>query len=67
MHEEGRLPLKGAESAQKALQRSEETETRELLGGTEEKSISPIKGHVIDLPSKQYHDFYLAMIWPPNI
>ena len=31
--------MKGAVSAQKALQGSD-TETRELLGGTEEKSVS---------------------------
>ena len=37
-------PEKGAVSAQKALQGSE-TETRELLGGTKEKSISPTRGH----------------------
>ena len=35
--------MKGAVSAQKALQVSE-TETRELLGGTEEKSISRMRG-----------------------
>ena len=34
-------PEKGAVSAQKALQGSE-TETRELLGGTEENSVSPM-------------------------
>ena len=38
-HEASRGPLKSTVSAQKALQRSE-TETRELLGGTEEKSVS---------------------------
>ena len=37
-------PLKAALSAQKALQGSE-TETRELLGGTEENSVSPTRGH----------------------
>ena len=36
-HEASREPLKAAVSAQKAL-RGSETETRELLGGTEEKS-----------------------------
>ena len=41
-------------SAQKALQGSE-TETRELLGGTEENSVSP-RG-VIDLPSRQINEF----------
>ena len=40
-------------SAQKALQGSE-TETRELLGGTEENSVSPMR----DLPSRQINDFY---------
>ena len=43
-HEANRGPLKGAVSAQKALQGSE-TETRELLGGTEENSDSPMRGH----------------------
>ena len=42
-HEASRGPLKGAVSAQKALQGSE-TETMELLGGTEEKSVSPKRG-----------------------
>ena len=37
-------PFKGAVSAQKALQGSE-TETRELLGGTEENIVSPMRGH----------------------
>ena len=44
MHEASRGPLKDAMSAQKVLQGSE-TETRELLGGTEEKSVSPTRGH----------------------
>ena len=43
-HEASRGPLKGAASAQKVLQVSE-TETRELLGGTEEYSVSPTRGH----------------------
>ena len=43
-NEASRGPLKGAVSAQKALQGSE-TETRELLGGTEENSVSPVSGH----------------------
>ena len=43
MHEASQGPLKGVVSAKKALHRSE-TETRELLVGTEEKSISPTKG-----------------------
>ena len=54
MHEASRGPLKDAVSAQKALQGSE-TETRELLGGTEEESF-PDEG-VIDLPSRQINDF----------
>ena len=37
-------PLKDAVSAQKALQGSE-AETRELLGGTTENSVSPMRGH----------------------
>ena len=37
-------PFKGAVSAQKDLQVSE-TETREFLGGTEENSVSPTRGH----------------------
>ena len=44
-------PLKGAMSAQNALQGSE-TETRELLGGTEEKIISPTRGSLICPPGK---------------
>ena len=46
-HEASRGPEKGAVSAQKAL-RGSETETRELLGGTEENRV-PRQG-VIDLP-----------------
>ena len=46
--------MKGVVSAQKALL-GFETETRELLGGTEENSVSP-QG-VIDLPSRQINDF----------
>ena len=45
---------KPAVSAQKALQGSE-TEMRELLGGTEESSVS--RPGVIDLPSMQINDF----------
>ena len=41
MHEVSREPLKGAVSAQKALQGSE-TEMRELLGGMQEISVSLI-------------------------
>ena len=37
-------PLKDTLSAQKALQGSD-AETRELLGGTEENSISSARGH----------------------
>ena len=44
MHEANRGPLMGPVSAQKALQGSE-TETRELLGGTKENSISLTSGH----------------------
>ena len=43
-HEASRGPEKGAVSAQKAL-RGFETETRELLGGTEENSVSLMRGH----------------------
>ena len=35
---------KALEGRQKAIQGSE-TETRELLGGTEENSVSPMRGH----------------------
>ena len=42
-HKASRGPLKGAVSAQKGL-RGSETETRELLGGTEENSVSPMRG-----------------------
>ena len=41
-------------SAQKALQGSE-SETRELLGGTEENSVT--RQGVIDLPPRQINDF----------
>ena len=44
MHEASQEPLKGAVLAQKAPKGSE-METRELLGGTEENSVSPIRGH----------------------
>ena len=43
-HEARSGPLKGAKSAKKALQGSK-TETRELLEGTEENSVSPMRGH----------------------
>ena len=43
-HEASRGPEKGAVSAQKAL-RGSETDTRELLGGTEENNVSPMRGH----------------------
>ena len=43
--------MKGAVSAQKALQGSE-TETRELLGGTEEKRYFPNEGSLICPPGK---------------
>ena len=54
MQEERGRSLKGALSAQKAFQGSE-TETRELLGGTEE--VFPQWG-VINLPSWQINDFF---------
>ena len=54
MHEASRGPLKGAVSAQKALQGSE-TETRELLGGTAENSVSLMRGR---LPFRQINDFF---------
>ena len=44
MHEASRGTLKGAVLSQKALQGSE-TETREVLGGTEENSVSLKRGH----------------------
>ena len=44
-------PLNGALSAQKALQGSE-METRELLGGTEENSVSHNEGSLICPPGK---------------
>ena len=46
-----RGPLMGAASAQKALQGSK-TETRELLGGTEEKKCFPNEGSMICPPGK---------------
>ena len=51
MHEASRGPLKGAVSAQKAFQGSE-TKTTELLGGTEENSVSPDEGSLICPPGK---------------
>ena len=53
-------PLRGFLSLLGTLQGSE-TETRELLGGTEE-SLSPTG--VIDLPSRQTNDF--LPMWPPK-
>ena len=41
-HEASRGSLKSTVSAEKALQGSK-TETRELLGGTEENSVSPMR------------------------
>ena len=40
------------------------TETRELLGGTEEKNVSLKKG-VIDLPARQINDFFTCtpLVW----
>ena len=43
-HEASQGPLKGTESAEKALQGSE-TERRKLLGGTDEKSVYLMRGH----------------------
>ena len=50
-HEASQGPLKGAMSAQKSLQ-GFETEARELLGGTEEDSVSPTRGTLICPPGK---------------
>ena len=55
MHEASRGPLKGAVSAQKALQ-GPEAETREMLGGMEENRVS--RRRVIDLPYRQINDFF---------
>ena len=44
MHEASQGPLKGTMSAQKALPGSE-TEMKELLGGTEDNSVTPKRGH----------------------
>ena len=44
--------MKGTGSAQKALQGSE-TETRELLGGTTENSVSPMRGHYFALQANK--------------
>ena len=43
-HKASQGTLKGTVSAEKALQGSK-TETRELLGGTEENSVPPTRGH----------------------
>ena len=56
------LPLKGATSAQKALQEFK-TETRKLLGGAKEKSDFPIRG--IDLPSRHINDIPTYLTPPP--
>ena len=53
MHESRRGPLKGAMSAQKAL-RGSETNTRELLVGTEENSLSPLRGHWFALANQGF-------------
>ena len=53
-HEESRGPLKGAMSAQKALQGSE-TETRSCW--EEQKRKLFLRQGVIDLPSRQINDF----------
>ena len=58
MHEASQGPLKDAVSSKKALQ-GFETEMRELLRGTEEKSVSPTRGHWFALQAN-YNDFYLA-------
>ena len=70
MHEASRGPLKGIVSAQKALQGSK-TETREFLGLTEEKSVSPTRGDW--LPCRQINDFFTYLgplifdgLRPPN-
>ena len=44
--------MKGAMSAQKALQ-GPKTETREMLGGMEEKNISSTRGHISVTKMKQ--------------
>ena len=55
MREGSRGPLKGVASAQKALQGSE-TETRDLLGGTLDNSVS--RQGFIGFPSRQINDFF---------
>ena len=50
-HEASLGPFKGAVSAQKDLQ-GFETEMRALLGGTEEKSFSPMRGQLCDILQK---------------
>ena len=57
MHQASHWPLKGAKSAQKALQ---DSETTELVGGTKEKSVSG-QG-VIELSSRQFLIFLHS--WP---
>ena len=52
-HEASQGPLKGAVSAQKAL-RGSKTETGELLGGTEENSVSPMRDHWFALQANQW-------------
>ena len=60
---DNRGPLNGAVSAQKVFPGSE-TETRELLGGTEANSVSR-QGSLIS-PTMQVDDFLTHMA-PPNI
>ena len=55
-------PLKGAVSAQKALQGSE-TKTRELLEETEEKKVSLHKG-VINIPLQANQWFVFNLLGP---
>ena len=58
-HEASRGPLKGAMS----VLLGSETETRELLDGTEENSDS--RQGIIDLPNRII--YFVLSFWPPNI
>ena len=64
MSRRGWRPLKGAVSAQKALQEAE-TETRELLIRTEDNNIIPgDEGSLIcQLPSRQMNFFVSRFLW----
>ena len=58
-----RGPLKSAVPAQKARQGSE-METRELLGGTEENSVSPTRGYFFAIQKIQKNPWIFLLLCP---